>query len=318
MSITSLNNSEIFKTIADNNAKKFIDIPDAIQGSSALADSKKAEIKKAAEGFEAIFINMMLKEMKVSLFGDKDNLSDGENSNNLGADTLQSYNVMLLSEQLSKSGNGIGIANLIYKQLTGEDLKTNSEQIISQTVIPQRNIDTEQIKSKEKSVSLNLNTPPKIEKQSPNQSAINGNFLNRVQNRLYNYKDIISNASDTHKIPEELIQAVITAESAARPDAVSKAGAKGLMQLMDGTASRLNVNNSFDPKQNIQGGTKYLRQMLDRFGNNLQMALAAYNAGPGNVEKYNGIPPFEETQNYVKRVMRYYEYYSNNKETENI
>ncbi|MBP7214446.1 MAG: lytic transglycosylase domain-containing protein [Candidatus Kapabacteria bacterium] len=216
---------------------------------------------------------------------------------------------------MAKNGNGIGIANLIYKQLTGEDLKQSTEQFSSLETIQKNNKETKSTNTN------NLNTPSiklNTENQSQSDNKINGNFLERVLNRLSNYDDTISNASATQQIPKELIQAVITAESAGRSDAISKAGAKGLMQLMDGTARSLNVNNSFDPEQNIHGGTKYLRQMLDRFDNNVQLALAAYNAGPGNVEKYNGIPPFEETQNYVKRVMRYYQYFTNNNEGDNI
>jgi hypothetical protein len=129
----------------------------------------------------------------------------------------------------------------------------------------------------------------------------------RVQERLVQiyrrYREAIDEAAAATGLPPELIVAVIYHESGGNPRAVSRAGARGLMQLMPRTARGLGVSDPFDPRQNIMGGARYLRMQLDRFGGNLALALAAYNAGPANVYKYKrDIPPFRETQKYVRSI----------------
>ncbi|MBN1536740.1 MAG: lytic transglycosylase domain-containing protein [Anaerolineales bacterium] len=119
------------------------------------------------------------------------------------------------------------------------------------------------------------------------------------------FSEIIRAASEKYDVDADLIQAVIKAESNFNASAVSSCGALGLMQLMPATAKSLGVDDPLDPKQNIFGGTKFLHRLLDKYNNNVSLALAAYNAGPGAVDKYGGIPPYSETQTYVKRVLNY-------------
>lgn len=116
------------------------------------------------------------------------------------------------------------------------------------------------------------------------------------------FGNLIRNAAEKHGVDENLITHVIAAESNFNPRAVSRKQALGLMQLRPATAVRYSVGNVFDPAQNIDGGTHYLKDLLERYGGNLVLALAAYNAGPENVERYRGVPPFAETQSYVRRI----------------
>jgi soluble lytic murein transglycosylase-like protein len=121
------------------------------------------------------------------------------------------------------------------------------------------------------------------------------------------FSTLISDAATRHRVDEKLLHAVIQTESAYNPSAVSRAGAVGLMQLMPETARRYGVINRTDPAQNVNGGTKYLRDLLDMFNYNLRLAVAAYNAGENAVMKYNySIPPYPETQNYVRQVLSRY------------
>ena len=115
------------------------------------------------------------------------------------------------------------------------------------------------------------------------------------------FEDLVREHSQRQSLRPELVRAVIQVESGFNPSATSPKGAMGLMQLMPDTARQLGVSNAYDPEENIRGGTTYLRQLLNKFGNE-QLALAAYNAGPGAVDKYDGVPPYRETKDYVRRV----------------
>jgi soluble lytic murein transglycosylase-like protein len=120
---------------------------------------------------------------------------------------------------------------------------------------------------------------------------------------------LISMVATQHHVDAALVKAIIMAESSYNPRAISKQGAKGLMQLMPGTAKAFGVEDSFNPLQNILGGVRYFKKLKELFNGNIILALAAYNAGVARVKRHKGIPPFEETRNYINAVLMYYRYY---------
>lgn len=254
-----------------------------IVGKREMPMAEKAQMAEAARGFEAMFLNMLMKEMKTSvksLEGDKENLTT------FGAETLEGYNDMAFADEMSKVGKGMGIAELIFKQLTGGDELNSITKYDGVAFDPKG------------SMKLDLNN------SNINSEKINQNFNVKVSERLAQYDALINDAAGTNGLNPNIIKAVIAAESAGKENAVSSAGAKGLMQIMDGTAKELGIENVFNPIENIQGGSKYLKNMIDKFGN-IDEGLAAYNAGAANIDKYGGIPPFPETQSYVKKVNKY-------------
>ncbi|MDQ7052447.1 MAG: transglycosylase SLT domain-containing protein [candidate division KSB1 bacterium] len=208
-------------------------------------------LHEAAERFEAIFANLLLKSLRESmtrsgLFGD-----------GLRGEIYQGLLEEKLSEVLARRRQ-LGIADLIIRQLTRQHPTPSTEQ----------------------------------------QSSASSKTIDPQQREL-----LVKRAAQASNLPAPLIYAVIEQESGWNPLAVSSKGAKGLMQLMDGTAAMLGVKNVFNPLENVLAGSGYLRKLLDEFGR-LELALAAYNAGPDTVRRYNlTIPPFPETQNYVRSVL---------------
>lgn len=174
-----------------------------------------------------------------------------------------------------------------------------------------------EIQSRMQELFENENEPVRTESRNTRSFAQMVNWSNRAQRELIrplsvqwsnlnvdlqSLKQIAQSAAQEFNLDEDIFMALISTESAWNPNAVSPKGAKGLAQLMPNTARALGVADPFDPVQNLRGGARFLRQMLDQFGS-YELALAAYNAGPGAVRRYNGIPPYAETQNYVRKIL---------------
>lgn len=265
------------------NEQKHIQFTPEARNFSVTEKQRMAEVSKQ---FESLLTSMMLKSMNQT----SGNGLFGENS--FGGDFFDSIFQFEIANQMSK-GTGLGVAEQIYRRLTGENF---SPEVVNPKLQP-------------------LEKLPKIELQKNTQEIGSVKPSNQSLNRLSKYDDIINHASETYGVDKNIIKSVILAESSAKENAVSSANAKGLMQIIDSTAKYLGINNVFDPKENIMGGAKYLSELLRKYDGNLKFALAGYNAGPGNVDKYNGIPPFNETQTYVKRVIGYLK---NFEETPNV
>jgi Rod binding domain-containing protein len=264
-----------------NELKHFQSAPEV---EANLSAKDKEKIKKAAKQFESLFTAMMLKSMTKNTEG-----LFGEDS--YGGDYFNMIFQNAIASKISE-GKGIGISDLIYKKLAE---KTELQEI------NKANVEKAQPAGKAaEKIDLN-NHDQDFFSIPPSQSSLN---------RLNKYESIIGQASELYNVDKNLVKSVILAESAANEKAVSKAKAKGLMQLMDQTAREMGVNNVLDPKENILGGTKYLAQMLRLYNGDVNLALASYNAGPGAVEKFNGVPPFEETKNYITRVIGYLNHFN--------
>lgn len=285
---------EELKLKISNSLKHFAETP-VKNITERYSTDERLKIANASKDFESMLTGMMLKSMTSSLNG-----FFGEDS--YGGDYFDSIFTMELADKMSE-GSKLGIAEQIYQKVTGEKWDASILQNDGKIKFDELR---KQIELKSKSTQTQEEL--KVDISSGNSEAItpSANSLNRLKK----YDSAINSISKKFDVDKNLIRSIILAESAGNHTAVSSAKAKGLMQLMDGTAKEMGVGNVFDPKENIYGGTKYFTQLLRKYSGDIPLSLAAYNAGPGNVEKYDGIPPFEETKNYVNRVLGYYNYFS--------
>ncbi len=248
-------------------------------GQVQLTAQQKAKLKVAVKDFEAVFMQYMLKAMQ-----ETENIDGKSGNQGYGNGIMTGLFNMKLSEYMTKNSN-LGIGSMLYKQLTGEEMDlTPSGVSASDLNNPAQGFPDKQ-----------QNVLQKIKAYS------SGSLLENVGK----YSDIISEAAGTYNLQPNLIKAVIAAESSGNADSLSVKDAKGLMQLTGSTAKEMGVSNPFNPRENIMGGAKYLKSLMEKFPGDLPKALASYNAGPGAVEQYGGVPPYPETQTYVKRVMNY-------------
>lgn len=152
-----------------------------------------------------------------------------------------------------------------------------------------------------KNLTSNISMSQALQSLETAESENTASYANKSQ-----LLGMINQVAQKHGVDEKLVQALIKQESGFNPNAKSKAGAVGLMQLMPATAKSLGVKDPYNAVQNVEGGVKYLKSMLNRYNGNIILALAAYNAGPGAVDKYSGVPPYKETENYVKNILANY------------
>ncbi|MDR2577287.1 MAG: transglycosylase SLT domain-containing protein [Chitinispirillales bacterium] len=246
------------------------------RNTAAAAAGQASRAEQVAKDFEALFTSMMFKSMRGSV-----------NENSLIPKSLGEniFTEMLDGEyaKMSAQKGTLGLAALIQKEIERSEGKN----------MPSTDADAPLW-------AMQRQRPASASSSRGGNSANNGNLIDRVRGR---WQSLISEISARHGMDEHLVTAVIARESSGNPNAISPKGAKGLMQLMDGTARELGVKYSFAPAENIDGGVRYLKNMLRMFNGDERLALAAYNAGPGAVRRFGGIPPYRETQEYVTAVL---------------
>ncbi|MBD3216657.1 MAG: transglycosylase SLT domain-containing protein [candidate division Zixibacteria bacterium] len=289
------------------------------QALAVATDQDEHKLKKAIRGFESMFVLQLLKSMRSAY------LSGGSKSG-LGKDTFMSIADQALADYIGKN-DGLGMAKLLeqhFNKLQDSRVKTdvkttdpkhiplgessiNSSQNIGQIKKALENlINLEHDRTAPNKIFYKVNREDDVKPAvEPQTISAEDETVSKPNNVASEIEDAVSDASKTHGLPKNLIEAIIKAESNGNPKAVSPKGAKGLMQLVDTTAADMGVVDTFDVKQNVMGGSKYMKMLLNRFKGDLKLALAAYNAGPGNVEKHDGIPPFKETINYVDKVLKF-------------
>jgi Rod binding domain-containing protein len=268
----------------------------------ATLDQEKARLKEAAKQFEALFSYQLLKVMRETI---PDNpLADGvPMANGAGKDIFTQLFDMEVAQKMTGNGR-TSLADLLYKSME----KAVDAQFGQKPEIPAiKSLRAEQpesipihrnpVEDLPKRLPIPLHRTSEIISQDLHQMDISGDPI------VDKYGDLIRNAAKTANLKPELVYAVIKHESAGDTTAISPKGAKGLMQLMDSTAADYGVSDPSDPVRNVEAGTRYLSDLVRRFDGDIRTALAAYNAGPGTVERHGGVPPYKETREYIERII---------------
>lgn len=281
----------------------------ALKGDESL-EAKQVKLKKAARDLESFFVLYMLQAMRGTI-PKSDLLENGP-----GKDIYTA----LFDEELAKNiagSSSSSLSEMLYNSLAGQlESSVNDKKNYVERTASAAAVNTNQPVTTAISTDETNSVAPKVssgdEVAAAKSTTTSSNTIPEFQSLrpkviadpvLETYGTAISEASREYHVDPRLIYSVIMAESSGQAEAVSPKGAKGLMQLADSTAAEMGVTDSLNPQQNIMGGTKYLRQLLNRYDGDLTLTLAAYNAGPGTVEKHNGVPPFSETKSYVKKVL---------------
>ena len=233
--------------------------------------AESLRLRRACQQFESLFVSYLLKSMRETT------VQMGSGEEPTGGGLMNELMDEHLADAVTRNG-GIGLGRMLEDSLTGGRARSPD--------------------------SSPIGSPLPVSRRTVYRPAEEGGPGGDAQTRSVRaYERIIDRAAKRYGLDPLLIESMISQESAGRPDAVSSKGAKGLMQLMDETAEEMGVKNPFDPEENILGGARYLRRLVDRWDGDLTKALAAYNAGPSAVEKHGGVPPFAETQAYVQRIL---------------
>ena len=283
----------------------------APQQRAPLDDRTRQRLQRVTKEFESLLVGYMLKSMR-----------SGTNTNELfgdsyGGDVLDGLFESQMAQHVSRNSS-LGLAEMLYRRITGEAMPGTG------TVPPGSSpaADSRQQKSGTESAPaapasapvtavVHSSTPPVVlSRQDPPAGTHAAADTTRavsdtLRRRLDKVAPLIEEAADTHRVDPNLLKAIIATESNGDAGARSPKNAKGLMQLIDSTATAMGVRNVWNPRDNVHGGAKYISQLLEKFGGDLEKAVASYNAGPGAVQKHGGVPPFRETRAYVEKVMNY-------------
>jgi Rod binding domain-containing protein len=293
-----------------------------------MDDATRQRLQRATKEFESLLMGYMLKSMRSNtnsseLFGDS-----------YGGDVLDGLFDTQMAQHVS-SNSSLGLAEMLYRRMTGEEMPAKRAPSSRPAAVGP--MAQHQPEGKDQASDLRprggtaatVEAIPTTEKKTPvlSQSPLPvpapvlsykepGIVLtartdsartvpDTLRRRLDQVAPVIQEAADTHRVDANLLRAIIAAESNGDASARSPKNAKGLMQLIDSTATAMGVKNVWNPRENVLGGAKYLSRLMEQFGGDREKAVASYNAGPGAVRKHGGIPPFKETRAYVDKVMNY-------------